>query len=47
MEYIKAFEKIVEEQLARVERLNAAGEMTDYSKLDKTIIGIVDGDDVF
>ncbi|MDO4859725.1 MAG: isocitrate/isopropylmalate family dehydrogenase [Bacillota bacterium] len=46
MEYIKAFEKIVEEQLARVERLNAAGEMTDYSKLDKTIIGIVDGDGI-
>ena len=46
MEYLKAFEKIVEEQLARVERLNAAGEMTDYTKLDKTIIGVLDGDGI-
>ena len=32
--------------MERVERLNAAGEMTDYTKLDKTIIGIVDGDGI-
>lgn len=46
MEYLKAFENIVKEQMERVERLNAAGEMTDYTKLDKTIIGIVDGDGI-
>lgn len=46
MEYLKAFENIVKEQMERVERLNAAGEMTDYTKLNKTIIGIVDGDGI-
>lgn len=46
MEYTKAFEQIVKEQLARVERLKEFSQLTDYSALDKIIIGTIDGDGI-
>ncbi|WP_027398196.1 isocitrate/isopropylmalate family dehydrogenase [Anaerovorax odorimutans] len=46
MDYIKAFEKIVEEQIARVEKMKNSDDFTDYNKIDKIIIGIIDGDGI-
>lgn len=46
MTYIQNFEKIVAEQLARVERFNSSQEMTDFKNSDKIIIGIIDGDGI-
>lgn len=46
MSYIEAFEQIVKDQLTRVERLKESSELTDYSKLDKIIIGTIDGDGI-
>lgn len=46
MEYIKAFEKIVEEQLARVERMKSSSHFVEYNKLDKIIVGVIDGDGI-
>lgn len=46
MEYLKDFEQIIKEQLARVERMKNGCEFTDYSKLDKIIIGVIDGDGI-
>lgn len=46
MTYIKDFKKIIEDQLARVEKMNIIIGYTDYSKLDKIIIGIIDGDGI-
>ncbi|QAT43229.1 isocitrate/isopropylmalate family dehydrogenase [Aminipila luticellarii] len=46
MEYIKEFEKIIEEQLARVERMKASNEFVDFKAIDKIIIGIIDGDGI-
>lgn len=46
MSYVEAFETIVKEQLARVKRLAETSELTDYSKLDKIIIGTIDGDGI-
>ena len=46
MAYIEAFEQIVKDQLARVERLKESSQLTDYSKLDKIIIGTIDGDGI-
>lgn len=46
MAYIEAFEQIVKDQLARVERLKESSELTDYGKLDKIIIGTIDGDGI-
>lgn len=40
------FEKIVREQLERVENLKKEGDWTDYSKLHPIIIGIVGGDGI-
>ena len=37
---------IAKDQLARVERLKATSELTDYSKLDKIIVGTIDGDGI-
>lgn len=45
-EATKKFEKILREQLARVEKINAACEPVDFSKLDKVIIGICGGDGI-
>lgn len=46
MSYMEAFETIIKEQLARVKRLAETSELTDYSKLDKIIIGTIDGDGI-
>lgn len=46
MSHMEAFETIVKEQLARVKRLAETSELTDYSKLDKIIIGTIDGDGI-
>ena len=46
MSYLEHFEQIVKDQLARVERLKETSELTDYSKLDKIIVGTIDGDGI-
>lgn len=43
---IKAFEQIIADQLARVERLKSTSELTDFNKLNKIVIGIIDGDGI-
>ena len=40
------FEKLLESQLARVERMKAQKGFIDYSKLDKIIIGVCGGDGI-
>jgi len=40
------FEKLVREQLERVERMKSAEDWVDYSKLDKIIIGAAGGDGI-
>lgn len=40
------FAALVEQQLARVERMKAVKEFVDYSKLDKIIIGVCGGDGI-
>jgi len=42
----KHFEKLVTEQLERVERMKKAGDWTDYSSLKPIIIGFVGGDGI-
>lgn len=46
MEYIKAFEQIVEDQLKRVQQLKTSSQLLDYAGLDKIIIGTIDGDGI-
>lgn len=46
MEYINAFEQIVADQLKRVERLKESSQLLEYDKLDKIIIGTIDGDGI-
>ncbi|MFV0517639.1 MAG: isocitrate/isopropylmalate family dehydrogenase [Aminipila sp.] len=46
MTYIKDFEKIVEDQLKRIEKLKASTDFVDFSSLDKIVIGIIDGDGI-
>ncbi len=46
MDYLKEFENIINEQLARVERLKKSEKAIDYSGLDKIIIGIIGGDGI-
>lgn len=49
-EYIKAasekFQTMLRGQLDRVDRINAAGDFVDYSKLDKIVIGVCGGDGI-
>ncbi len=40
------FEKLLDEQLERAERIKSVKEFTDYSKLDKLIIGVCGGDGI-
>ncbi len=40
------FKAVLRGQLERVDRINAASETTDYSKLDKIIIGVCGGDGI-
>ena len=44
MDYRKAFETIVEQQLARLERLKNDSGAIDYKALDTIVIGIIGGD---
>lgn len=46
MEYLKAFETIVAQQLARIEKMKEAQGFLDYASLDKIIIGIIGGDGI-
>ncbi|MEG1931268.1 MAG: isocitrate/isopropylmalate family dehydrogenase, partial [Anaerovorax sp.] len=46
MDYMKKFEDIVAQQLARVERLKAESEFIDYQALDQIIIGVIGGDGI-
>ncbi len=46
MEYLKAFEQIVKEQLERVERLKSQEEYLDYKTLPKVVIGLIEGDGI-
>lgn len=43
---LKHFEKLLEQQEARVERLKNEGDFVDYASLDKLIIGVVGGDGI-
>ena len=43
MDYTEKFEELVKEQLKRIEKLKNEPPATDFSKLDKIIIGFVDG----
>ena len=43
---MEKFEKLLRNQLERVERINAEKEFVDYEKLDKLIIGVVGGDGI-
>lgn len=40
------FEKIIKQQLERVERINNAGDFKDFTKLDKIKIGVCGGDGI-
>ncbi|MCR5481254.1 MAG: isocitrate/isopropylmalate dehydrogenase family protein [Clostridia bacterium] len=44
--YTESFEKIVSEQLARLEKIKASPEYTDFAKLDKIVVGIINGDGI-
>ena len=44
--YMEHFKKIVEDQLARVERLKSAGSMPDFANMETIVIGTVDGDGI-
>ena len=45
-ESLEKFAKLIESQLERNERIKAQKEFTDYSKLDKIIIGVAAGDGI-
>lgn len=40
------FERLIREQIERVERINESGSFTEYSSLDKIVIGICGGDGI-
>ena len=46
MTYIEDFAKIIEEQLARVERMKNAQDAPDFAAMDKIVIGTIDGDGI-
>lgn len=46
MDYLKHFETLVKEQLARVEKMKAQADFVDYEKVDHLIIGTVGGDGI-
>ena len=43
---IEKFESVLRGQLARVEKINAAGDFVDYTKLDTLTIGVCGGDGI-
>ncbi|QIB70020.1 isocitrate/isopropylmalate dehydrogenase family protein [Aminipila butyrica] len=46
MTYIQDFEKIITEQLARVERMKEGEAFADFEHMDKIVIGVIDGDGI-
>ena len=44
MTYTEHFQKIVEDQLARVEKLKNSSPVPDFAAKEKIIIGTIDGD---
>lgn len=46
MDYVAKFEKIIKEQLARVEMMKQQKDFIDYAALDKIIIGVAGGDGI-
>lgn len=46
MDYMKAFENIVAQQLARVEKMKEDVNFIDYQALDKIIVGVIGGDGI-
>ncbi|WP_330634617.1 isocitrate/isopropylmalate family dehydrogenase [Anaerovorax sp. IOR16] len=46
MQYLKSFEQIVAQQLARVEKMKNDTNFIDYHSLDKIIIGVIGGDGI-
>ncbi|MDD2215514.1 MAG: isocitrate/isopropylmalate family dehydrogenase [Eubacteriales bacterium] len=46
MNYIAAYEEIINQQLARIEKMKKGQEFIDYRSLDKIIIGIIGGDGI-
>lgn len=46
MDHIKAFEVIIAQQLARVEKMKEDTDFIDYPSLDKIIIGVIGGDGI-
>jgi isocitrate dehydrogenase (NAD+) len=46
MEYIKKFEKIVSQQLSRIEKMKETKDFIDYQSLDKIVIGVIRGDGI-
>lgn len=46
MDYMKAFEQIVNQQMERLERLKSDVTPIDYKSLDRIIIGIIGGDGI-
>ena len=45
-EALKKYEELLRGQLERVERINSSKETTDFSKLDRIVIGICGGDGI-
>ena len=46
MAYLLDFEKLVKDQLARVERMKNEPPATDFSTKEKIVIGFIDGDGI-
>jgi isocitrate dehydrogenase (NAD+) len=46
MTYIEAFEKIVQEQVARAEKMAKEETFTDYGSLSPLVVGLIDGDGI-
>ncbi|NLT48525.1 MAG: isocitrate/isopropylmalate dehydrogenase family protein, partial [Clostridiales bacterium] len=46
MNYTHAFEQIIEQQLARIDKIKQSSEPVDYGKLEKIVIGIIGGDGI-
>jgi isocitrate dehydrogenase (NAD+) len=46
MTYIEAFEKIVQEQVARAEKMAKEESFTDYGSLSPLVVGLIDGDGI-
>ncbi|RRD93753.1 isocitrate/isopropylmalate dehydrogenase family protein [Clostridiales bacterium COT073_COT-073] len=46
MDYVRHFETLVKEQLARVERMKAASDPVSYAELSPIVIGVLGGDGI-